>query len=275
MARFVMNLEFKSALSEIIETSFRNIPPDLLPVEMHDQVIGYVTPAIFLAVQHYLDDEEQTFQAIHCAHQKIILADTTPHALSIELRILAQHLRALHLLSGWRDEEFAYLDEHTHERFRVERTFFRAFGLHSRAVHINGYTADQQLWLARRSPSKHIDPDMLDNITAGGVSVNETLLQCALRELQEEASVGHELSQNLIPVNSISVRRGLVDSSLHHETLYTYDLLLPKHFKPVNQDHEVSEFMCVSFEEALDLVLNEKLTYDAAVVSADFLLRHC
>jgi 8-oxo-dGTP pyrophosphatase MutT (NUDIX family) len=275
MTNFQLNTNSRSALREIIETSFRNVPQDLLTVQLNDQIIGYVTHTIFLAIQKFIDQEEQDINFIHCANQKIIIDAATPNQLSVELRILAQYLRELHLLTGWRDEEFSFIDEHAHERFRVERTFFRAFGFHSRAIHINGFTANQQLWLARRSNTKHIDPNLLDNITAGGISANETLLSCAYRELREEAGIGFELTQQLNPISSITVRRGLNDSSLHHETLYTYDLELPLIFQPQNQDQEVSDFVLVNYEEALEFVLNEELTIDAGVVTADFLLRHC
>jgi 8-oxo-dGTP pyrophosphatase MutT (NUDIX family) len=275
MNNYQLNTNSRSALREIIETSFRNIPQDLLPVQLNDQIIGYVTHTIFVAIQNFLDQEEQNINFIHCANQKIIIDAATPNLLSIELRILAQYLREIHLLTGWRDEEFSYIDEHAHERFRVERTFFRAFGFHSRAIHINGYTHNQQLWLARRSNTKHIDPNLLDNITAGGIGANETLLNSAYRELREEAGIVFELAQQLNPISSITVHRGLTDSSLHHETLYTYDLELPITFQPQNQDQEVSDFILVDYEEALKYVLNEELTIDAGVVTADFLLRHC
>jgi len=275
MTNYQLNTNSRSALREIIETSFRNVPQDLFTVQLNDQIIGYVTPTIFWAIQKFIDQEEQDINFIHCANQKIIIDAVTPNQLSIELRILAQYLREIHLLTGWRDEEFSFIDEHAHERFRVERTFFRAFGLHSRAIHINGFTSNHQLWLARRSNTKHIDPSLLDNITAGGISANETLLSCAYRELREEAGISSELSQWLNPISSIIVRRGLNDSSLHHETLYTYDRELPLSFQPQNHDHEVSDFILVNYEQALEFVLNEELTIDAGVVTADFLLRHC
>jgi 8-oxo-dGTP pyrophosphatase MutT (NUDIX family) len=272
---YTLDIQKKSALAEIIETSFRSIPSDLLPVLLHDQIIGYVTPAIFQATQQLLNEEEQSLNFIHCYPDRIIIENTRPHTLSVELRILAEHLKHLHLIDGWRNEEFSFMDEVGHERFRVERTFFRAYGFQSTAVHINGYTNNGKIWLAKRSSSKHIDPNLLDNITAGGVSANETLMQCAIRELNEEAGISFDIAQELMPIGAITVRRGLKDSSLHHETLYTYDLEVPDSFRPKNQDQEVSEFILVDFAEALDLVLNEQLTIDAGVVTADFLLRHC
>jgi hypothetical protein len=50
---------------------------------------------------------------------------------------------------------------------------------------------------------------------------------------------------------------------------------MPESFQPQNLDHEVSDFLLVDFEQAIELVLREELTIDAGVVTADFLLRHC
>jgi 8-oxo-dGTP pyrophosphatase MutT (NUDIX family) len=275
MTTYQLNTTARSALTEIIETAYRNVPTELLPVLLGDHIIGYVAQNIYESIQNFLNQDDQSLQLIQANANKISLTVAPPYELSIELRILAQYLRDERLIQGWRDEEFSYLDENDHERFHVERTFFRALGLHSRAIHINGFNSDQKLWIARRSASKHIDPDLLDNITAGGVSANETLMNCAMRELSEEAGISFEQALRINPIGAITVRRGLIGSSLHHETLYTYDLELPLNFTPKNQDDEVSDFMLIPYEEALYQILNEKMTIDAGVVTADFLLRHC
>jgi 8-oxo-dGTP pyrophosphatase MutT (NUDIX family) len=275
MATYKLNTTARSALTEIIETAYRNVPPDLYSLYLGENIIGHVNPTIYTSISNFLNQEDQSLHLIQATAQKVIFTPAPPYELSTELRILAQHLRDENVIQGWRDEEFSFLDENAHERFRVERTFFRALGIHSRAIHVNGYTNDQKLWIARRSSSKFIDPDLLDNITAGGVSANETLMNCAMRELYEEAGISSEQALKLNPIGAITVRRGITHSSLHHETLYTYDLLLPNDFIPKNQDDEVSSFLLINFEEAFYQILNEKMTIDASVVTADFLLRHC
>jgi 8-oxo-dGTP pyrophosphatase MutT (NUDIX family) len=275
MTAFKLSTTARSALTEIIETAYRNVPQDFLPVYLNDEVIGHVAPHVLQSVNNLLHRDDNELSFIQATPQKIIFNQAIPYDLSIELRILAQHLRDTKIITGWRNEEFSFLDEYGHERFRVERTFFRALGLHSRAVHINGYIANEKIWLARRSHSKHIDPNLLDNVTAGGVSANETLLSCAIRELNEEAGIHSDEANRLNPVGLITVRRDIGGSSMHHETLYTFDLELSESFVPTNQDDEVSEFILVSYEEALHLILGLKMTVDAAIVTGDFLLRHC
>lgn len=275
MIQFKMNVSARSALTEIIETAYRNIPSDLMPVFFMNEVIGHVSPQIFSALQQFLEKDDQDLQLIHCTNQKIIISSAPPYQLSIELRIIAEYLRDIQIIKGWRGEEFSFIDEHQLERFRVERVFFRTLGFHSRAVHVNGYQSKGKLWVARRSHTKQIDPGRLDNMTAGGVSANETLYNCVIRELWEEAGISADQALQINPISSVTIRRGIQDGSLHHETLYTYDLEMPEKIRPLNQDNEVSEFYLVDFEEALHFVLTEQFTIDAGVVTADFLLRHC
>jgi hypothetical protein len=67
-------------------------------------------------------------------------------------------------IPGWRNERYRIADA-----FEIERAAARPFGLTTQAVHLNGIAGDR-MWLARRSPSKQIDPGMLDNLVAGGIS---------------------------------------------------------------------------------------------------------
>jgi 8-oxo-dGTP pyrophosphatase MutT (NUDIX family) len=114
---------------------------------------------------------------------------------------------------------------------------------------------------------------MLDNLAAGGISADETLQQCVIRELWEEAGVPLNIARLVQPIGHIHVRRIVEPKGLHDESLYTYDLLLPDDFTPQNNDGEVSEFIKVPFSQAANLILEGALTPDAAAVTAEFLLR--
>ncbi len=275
MIPFKLSTSAQSSLTEIIETAYRSVAPELCPIYLGELLIGHTQASLMQNIDQYLQQEEQELNFLQVSHNRLVLTPTTPHDLSIELRILAQYLREQHLITGWRDEEFSYLDDIGHERFRVERSMFKLFGLLSRAVHVNGYMNGDILCLARRSATKQIDPLLLDNLTAGGVSANETVLDCAIRELFEEAGVSATDAFGLHPIGLISVRRNIPHFGVHHEALYTFDLKLHDAFIPKNQDDEVCEFLFVTYEEALHLIMSNKMTIDAAVVTADFLLRHC
>jgi hypothetical protein len=59
-----------------------------------------------------------------------------------------------------------------------------------------------------------------------------------------------------------------VQEGWHYETLWVYNLLLPEGLTPVNQDGEVSEFMCLSPHEVVQAIADKHFTPDAACVIA-------
>ncbi len=261
----------RAALEELLETALRSAPSDWLPIRMGSDTVGYIQPDYVSAIESYLENTETPPLVRFGEHLQI--EKLSPYALSHELQELALHLKKLGFITGWRDESYAWLDVWGHERFRMERAAFRTLGLHSRACHINGYTSKHELFLGKRSSSKATDPNMLDNLAAGGISADETLQQCVVRELWEEAGIPRDLSNLVEPVGHIHVRRVVEPKGLHDESLYTYDLLLPDDFSPQNQDGEVADFIKVSWSLAAELILDGELTPDAAAVTADFLLR--
>lgn len=199
------------------------------------------------------------------------------HQLASELHAAAQYLRELGLIRGWRNENYGVCVENAmgeidfeHPLCALERASFRRFGLVSRAVHINAYYPDGTLCLGQRAKTKSIDPNLLDNMAAGGIPIGEDIYQCAQRELFEEAGASAELVKNIQFVEAIRIQRNEIDGT-HDEILYCFDLALPEQFQPQNQDGEVAEFHRLSPEAAIE-ILNE-MTWDAGRVTAAYLLR--
>ena len=183
------------------------------------------------------------------------------------------------LITGWRNELYSFWgdiagdpDPGLPEWFRLERAAFRFFGLHSHAVHINGFTPDGHMWCARRSLTKATDPGRLDNLAAGGLPVGEDLLSCARRELSEEAGIGVNLSCQLDRVGRVTTAR-LEPQGWHHETLWVYNLMVPNGVVPQNTDGEVSEFMCLSPSQVMDRIHGNDFSKDAACVIATAVLQ--
>ena len=263
----------KASLQELLETSVRQTPSDWIQVRLDNIDIGITTPEISSEIKQFLNRNDSEIDLINIDNNKIIFSSGTPFQLSFELRAIAEYLRDKGLINGWRNEDFAYINKQGHEQFRLERAAFRTFGLQSRAVHINGHTSNQKLWLAKRSLNKATHPGLMDNLAAGGISADETVRNCAIRELWEEAGVPRELALNIAPITAMPSMRPVPPRGLHHEILYTFDLFLPESFVPSNQDGEVSSFELVSFHNAIDLIFSEQLTPDAMVVTAEFLLR--
>ncbi|HSC81940.1 MAG TPA: DUF4743 domain-containing protein [Chitinolyticbacter sp.] len=182
------------------------------------------------------------------------------------------------LVRGWRNERYTVFvpgadgapDLHQ-PLFALERAAFRRFGFTSRAVHVNGYTAEGALWIGRRAASKSIDPNRLDNLAAGGLPEQEDEFACVIRELAEEAGVPEHLARQAIKTDTLRVTRNEADGT-HDEWLYGYDLLLPDDFTPHNTDGEVAGFMPLSRDAVIARL--EDFTWDAGVITCGWLQRH-
>ena len=193
---------------------------------------------------------------------------------------VARTLSAEGALSAWRDERY---EVRTHDgvppAFLLERAAARYFGIRTRAVHVNGLVdtgTGAAMWIARRSPTKAIDPGMLDNLVGGGIAAGATVAQTLAKEAWEEAGIDAATVSSAKPVGTIHVRR-LQRDGLQHETIHVHDLWLPSEFVPANQDGEAVEHRRVALAALPALLVHdegpEALTADASLVALDALLR--
>ena len=187
--------------------------------------------------------------------------------------LLQQALTYCHaqgLVHGWRNEAFAFWHhdcltppgDGREPVLTVERAGFRFLGMRSHAVHINGFTADGNLWCGRRSPTKATDPGRLDNVTAGGLPAGETPLGCAVRELHEEAGAVLADTSSLHANGLVRTAR-LDTGGWHDETLLVYNWACPEGWVPRNQDGEVAEFLCLSAAHTMERIIGGEFTLDA------------
>ena len=181
-----------------------------------------------------------------------------------DLAPVVEQLAQEGFIPGWRNERYRIAD-----LFDIERAAARPFGLTTRAVHVNGISADaKSMWLARRASTKPIDPGMLDNLVGGGIATGLTVEQTLVKEAWEEAGIPNELARTATRGGTIRVLRE-VPEGVQSELIESYDLALPPGFQPKNQDGEVSEFMLLPFER----IEQQELTFEAALVARDFLSR--
>jgi hypothetical protein len=130
-------------------------------------------------------------------------------------------------LPGWRDEIFSLSEADSDRPFLLaERAGFYFLGMRSDAVHVNGLTADGQMWIARRSTHKAVDPGLFDNLCAGGLgAAAKKPAHAVVRELYEEAGLHlcarHSL-QHACDVKVGRVRAG----GWHEERLQVYNMVL-------------------------------------------------
>ena len=265
-----------AALEEMLQNTARPAPPDFLPIQLIannavSQTIGHLNPEFISYLQETLANHPIDLVSIGADQVNITLR--RPKELSESLYQLAQRMRLGGFIPGWRNEDFAWLDQYGHQSFRLERAAFRTFGFRSMATHINGFTKANNLWLGRRSETKATDPGKLDNIAAGGITADETPWVSAKRELWEEAGVPAKLADEIEPVGRIHMRRPIPGRGFHDELLFIYDLGLADNFVPTNHDGEVSGFIEISLAEAAARILADEFTSDAALVTADFILR--
>ena len=111
-------------------------------------------------------------------------------------------LRDANCLRGWRDE---LLDVVAGEDKLgvMERTALRPFGLPTKAVHLNAWTPDGRLWVARRALSKSTDPGMWDTLVGGLAGSGEDLETALVRECGEEAGLDEPDLINRTPLRTI------------------------------------------------------------------------
>ncbi len=204
----------------------------------------------------------------------------TPDERTAAAAQVARALAAEGELSAWRDEAYAVaVDRHAPPAFLLERAAARYFGIRTWAAHVNGFVPGgdlPQLWFARRSMEKPLDPGQLDNLVAGGIAAGATVAATVAREAWEEAGIPAALAATARPAGIVEICREHADG-LQLETLYVHDLALAADFVPQPQDGEAVEHRCVSCAEAARLVAHDAgrdvVTVDASLVVVDFLLR--
>jgi 8-oxo-dGTP pyrophosphatase MutT (NUDIX family) len=203
---------------------------------------------------------------------------TSPSTRSEAMAQVARALAAAGRLSPWRGEtyEIGCTPDGAEAAFVLERCAVRFFGFPARAVHVNGLTELQgrrHMWIARRSPTKAIDPGMLDNLVGGGVASGWSVEATLAKEAWEEAGIAQPLAGRARAAGTLEVLREVPDG-LHAETIFVYDLALPGDFVPVNQDGEVAEFRCLALHEvAAELESDAPYTVDAGLVALECLQR--
>src|SRR5436190_17296885 len=133
------------------------------PFIAEDRIVGWIRPERAQRLAQWRDVFQRSERGIELAPGL-----ATPEARTAALAVVALRLSAEGALTAWRDEPYpvsAYPNRAP--LFELERSAARYFGIHTFAAHVNGLVGDDdrwQMWLARRSPTKAIDPGLLDNL---------------------------------------------------------------------------------------------------------------
>jgi len=205
----------------------------------------------------------------------------TVAARTAALDSVTRALAADGLLTAWRDERYAVAPAFEAPRwFELERAAARYFGIHTYAAHVNGLVrrdGEIAMWIARRSPTKSIEPDLLDNLVAGGIAAGQSVAATVVKEAGEEAGIDANVAALARPAGTVHICREQPDG-LQRESIFVHDLWLPAGFVPAGQDGEVAGHRLVPLGDVGALIAQadgpDVVTADAALVMLDCLLRH-
>lgn len=163
------------------------------------------------------------------------------------------------------------------DHFQLDRALSPLFGVRAFGVHLNGYverTNGLHIWVGRRSADCRIEPNKLDNMVAGGQPANLGLMEKLIKECAEEANLPRPLAQSSQPVGTVQYCFE-TETGLKPDTLFCYDLAVPKEFEPHNQDGEIADFQLMPIQEALELIRpGDAFKFNVSLVILDFAIRH-
>lgn len=188
---------------------------------------------------------------------------------------IALALRDAGCLHGWRNEALDIYGMDTGEQTlgRIERTATRPLGLRTLAVHLNGWTPDGRIWLARRALTKNTDPGMWDTLVGGLASSGESLDLALLRESEEEAGLqAHELAQRT-PLRTVTRIHHHLPEGYQVEDVLLSRCVLAEHVQPRNQDGEVMDIRALAPLEVMTMMEDGIVTQEACIVLLDDILQ--
>ncbi len=224
--------------------------------------VGWVKPELAEALSG--------FAGIHVEPARVTLSDAA--SLPAIARTLSQ--RGFY---RWRNEAFdvrASADGPV--LATIDRGALPSFGVAAEGVHANGLVRRADglfLWIARRSPTKQLDPGKLDHIVAGGVPAGLSAEQTLIKEAAEEAAVPAELAVRARRVATISYAMERPEG-LRRDRLYCFDLDLPQDFLPRAADGEVESFELWPIDRVLAAVRDtDDFKFNVTLVLIDLFLR--
>ena len=207
-----------------------------------------------------------------------LAVDSSFDDLSALIEETTEHLVAEGLVAKWRYEFFAAAPRWgAPAHFKIDRGAVPFFGVPAYGVHLNGYVREGErlkLWVGRRSPTKAVAPNKLDNLVAGGIDWRHGLFETLVKESEEEASLPAALASKAVPVGAVSYRMA-VTHGLRDDVLFCYDLELPRDFTPKNNDGELVAFTLEDAREVIARVReSDDFKFNVNLVLIDFALRH-
>ena len=185
---------------------------------------------------------------------------------------------------GWRNELYPIFDSDGHVQMTLERSCSSLLGIRVFGCHLNAYTDDGRMWIARRNLTKQTYPGMLDNMAAGGIGadcfMNPVLerkfeiKENMIRECAEEAGMPRHIAENARYHGAVSFHHSSDCRGIVAETNYVFDLQVPSDYQPTAVDGEVDSFSLLSIQEVNKKIVSGEFAPGAATTIIDFMIRH-
>lgn len=263
-----------SALLPVLHARYKKLfgfaqqlpPVGSRPLTVDGKVTGWVTARATscLAGQPGVVVDQEAVHMRPAPHRHMALNDV--------LANVAEVLQRAGCLRTWRNE---LLDVYGEGRCLgvIERAAMRPLGMLTKAVHLNAWTPEGRLWIARRADTKATDPGMWDTLVGGLAGSGETLDHSLLRESNEEAGLAPEHIAERSPLRLITRMHRRLPEGYQVEDLLVSDCVLAPSVAPRNMDGEVSEIRHVDIQELMDLIQAEQVTLEAELVILEGLQR--
>ena len=218
-------------------------------------------------------------QVFYLTDREVNLHDrfTTIEERSRAVAEILEAMRAQGKVPGWRNELYP-----VNHRFGdapmllMERAATHLFGVPSYGINVNGLVRDGddwKIWVARRSATKQVDPNMLDLIVGGGLPHGISVHDNLLKECAEEAGIPKAIALRARPVGLLTLMIEAPEG-LRVGVQFNFDLELPADFTPRNEDGEVAGFQLWSLDQLeRNLRTADEFMYDVALASLDLLIR--
>eukprot|EP01038_Epipyxis_sp_PR26KG_P007726 gene7726-10499_t len=234
----------------------------LIPFNYENEIIGYVLPSFYEELKKFSD----IFQFLETPSGKPTIKlhenieKTSTENKSKLLATVSSSLNAQGLIKGWRNELLPVATSFSSPpKFLMERSAMPYYGFKSYGVHINGFVREDSyithLWVAKRSRTKSTWPGMLDHVVAGGQPHGIGLYENVMKECEEEASIPPTISIHAKAVGAISYNSLDENRNLKRDSLFCFDLELPKDFFPKPLDGEVESFELKEMRWVLEKVI--------------------
>lgn len=234
------------------------------PLTVAGRVAGWITPRATNSLAGALG-VRVTDEAVH-----VVAVPRERLSLDAVMSRIALILNDSGCLRGWRNELLDVFGE-GRRLCVLERAAMRPLGLLTKAVHLNAWSTDGRLWLARRADTKSTDPGKWDTLVGGLASAAESLDTSLVRECFEEAGLQPADIRERSPLRIILRMHRRLPEGYQAEDLLVSDCVLPDGIVPQNQDGEVSEIRLASVEETWSMLEADEFTQEAEACILDSL----